>query len=201
MLGLIVLQLGLGIRISVLTRDPATLQEPPAWAGLVSYLGILLWAIAGVIALASGWRLRGAMRSRCSLFLMVGGGLSLLLAADDLLLLHESVVPHRLGVPEVAVLGFYGLFTLAHLATFRGLVAATGPRLLLTALSLFALSLVVDAAPALLFDPSTRIESVPELLVDGYYLLKDGAKLIGIMAWSGYYVQASRHLRAPTRSG
>jgi hypothetical protein len=93
------------------------------------------------------------------------GTLMLVFAADDALLLHETVGPYVLGIPEVAFFGCYaclGSWVLWLLSTRdRGAIL---PYLL--GGGFLAASVAVDL--------STE---------DAFFLLEDGAKLLGTLVW------------------
>ena len=169
----------------LLFMDPGAAAERSgdccaAYYGLMSNLGVLGWTLTAGATLFAAALLHGR-GARLAAFLPLGlaGAISLLFALDDLLTLHEVVLP-RLGVPQVLVLG-----TLAGLAGVYGLLQL---RLLLSwggagltlAFGLLAASLGVDV--------------VLEDHGDGVRVLEDVFKFVGIAAWLAFHVHAAARM-------
>ena len=189
---MLTVQFGLGLRLSDLMRDPAAVAAQPFYIGLGSHVGVLLWGAAATICLFSAGVLTpGSEAGTRRSFLNASGVLTLILALDDLFLLHEEVIPRFLGIPEMVVLGSYGLLVIAYLTRYRGVIARTDHYLLRLALTFFGLSLVLDMLPALFPDSSSMRDVLPPVLIDVHVLLEDGAKLFGIVSWLGYFGGAS----------
>jgi hypothetical protein len=161
-----------GVGVDFLLRDPAAVAKLPFYVGLLSNLGVLLWAAAagmlGLTCLAvrarEGW-------GREAAFFAGLGGLTALLAADDLFMLHEDAYRRVLPGPEHVVLGLEMLLLGAFVARFRARIASTAWLPLAAALGLLGLSAGVDLLESVLAAP---------------LLLEDGAKLVGIAAWAYY---------------
>lgn len=86
-----------------LVRDPLGVAREgdalPTYVGWLSGAGILLWAAAaGVLALAAWVRLRD--RRDLALSYAAVGLLTAVLAVDDILLMHDAVLPNLFGIPE-----------------------------------------------------------------------------------------------------
>lgn len=160
-----------------LTQDPATLLGYPSYLGLFSHLGIVLWAAAAAIAVFAWAVLRSSDRERARYFAFAGL-LSTLFAFDDLLLLHEEVLPHGVGIDEFVVMGAYGLLSLAFLIRHYARIVVEGPALLLAAVVSLGISVLLD-----LWDPS-----------DVNVLVEDGFKLLGIGCWLGHFGRAAARL-------
>ena len=106
------------VPVSVLLRDPnATAYDAQNqvmfYRGTISNLGILLWwAAASVYAFAAYLyrsRFGRATSSLTHAFLVYMAALTGLLALDDLFMIHEELLPVRLGVPEVSMYVLYGV--------------------------------------------------------------------------------------------
>jgi len=138
------------------------------------------------VSIFSGYLLRDCPdEGEVSRFLLSGGILTAILMFDDLLLLHEQLLPNRLYIPQNVVLASYALMTAAFLMRFpRFIIQHTNAPGLLLALGLFSVSVVVD-----LF--STRDRS--ELTVGNalWALGEDGTKLLGIVGWAAYFLGMS----------
>ena len=162
-----------------LMRDPASTHGSPLHVGLVSNLGVLVWFSAASVCLFTAAVLVATAR-RDALFFLASGLLTLVLALDDFLMLHEFI-GWALSVPEAAILGGYGLLTLGWFAIFWRAIRQTDHLLLVLALCLFAFSLLPDV-------PEIRALYFSERLMR---LLEDGGKLLGIVTWTAYFVQTS----------
>src|SRR5690606_13927345 len=90
-----------------------------------------------------------------------------------------------LGLPERTI--FYGLAAViaAYLVLFRRVILRTGPWMLLLSLAFLGLAVSAD----IFIQPWLA-------LGDERYLLEDGAKWLGIVAWSSFHVGASRRFLA-----
>jgi hypothetical protein len=154
-----------GRSVSFFTRDPLAELHAPLYTGVVSTVGALVWWSGGVVALAAAL----ALGSRRPAFapLLALAALTLALAFDDLFLVHEEVLPDIVGIPEKAVYAAYALAGAAFVVVFRPFLAKP-PRLpaLAAAVLLLGLSIFFD------------------VVAPGRHLLEDGAKLLGIVAWT-----------------
>ena len=183
-----------GVPISDLTRDVNAIAGVPLYAGLLSQIGILLWAAAAAICLFSAAVLPKDERRRpLRQFFVASGLLTLLLGLDDAFQLHEALLP-TLGVPDavmyVGIAGrvvFFGIAETALLVGYVGLVVlylvrfgpfirATDYVLLWIALLFFGISMALDV-----LDPSGI----------NPFLWEDGTKLVGIVSWLVYFARTS----------
>ena len=166
-----------------LFRDPLSAADTaaaegalccPSYFGLISNLGILLWAgTAAICVLASlVFNTRPQCRYLASFFLC-GGLLSGWLALDDLYQIHERT-PDPV---EVMIFAAYALFVLAYLVAFRRVIAASGSVLIGLSLAFFAVSVVVDS----LLAPGSLWQRVGE----------DGSKFMGIHLWAIFHLRAA----------
>lgn len=164
-------------------RDPAAAGGLPPYAGFFSHLGVLAWwgaAVAcGLAALVA--RLGPGLPSPLADAAAAGGGLSAVLALDDLLLVHEALLPLYAGLDERWALAAYGTAALAYLWRFRAVHLGRETGLLAASLALLAASLVIDLV---------------ELDGPKALLLEDGAKFAGICAWGLYHVRLAWALLA-----
>ena len=106
-----------------------------------------------------------------------GGVLSLALCLDDLLLLHESILPGW-GVPQVAVLGGYALAGLTYAFAQRRRVFSRDGGFLLLAFLLLGGSMAVDV---LLHSTQSRVVAA-----------EDGLKFVGIYAWLAFHIDLAQ---------
>jgi hypothetical protein len=170
----------LDIRISIFTRDPASLAHVPPYFGVFSHLGVLGWWTPVAICLFTA----RSVASRARAFLLASAALSALLCFDDLFMLHEEVFAVGLGVPQKLTYAVYMAMIAGYLILFRGYILAGDWGPLALALGVFALAVAVDVV----FPPRIPIVT----------FLEDGAKLIGVSLWAGYlWNECRRALRGP----
>jgi len=171
--GVVLLHEWRGIPFGHLTRDSAHTTGAPTYLGLLSHAGILLWAAAATVCFFSATLLLARRPENPSTrrFLCASGFFTAVLVLDDLFLLHERVTPEALAYGGYAVLAALYLFT------FRRDILATDYLLLALSLCLFALSIAIDVfLPVPIADP---------------YLVEDGVKFAGIVAWLVYFTRVS----------
>jgi hypothetical protein len=177
-----------GIPIAQFTRDPAAITGTPPFYGLLSNLGIVLWAGTTTLCFFCAHLLRrvGAPASRTAFFL-TGGCLTLLLLVDDLFLMHEYAASRYLFLSELVVYAVYALLGLSWFVYFRTTILQQEPVVLLLACSFFALSIMVD-----LPFPGKKVTNM-------LMLLEDGTKWLGIVSWLEYWWIAARTTLEPIR--
>lgn len=171
-----------GVAPELLTRDIVSIAQLPAYFGMFSQIGLLLWAASAAICFFSANLLaRQGQNSRLYRFLLMSGWLTLLIGLDDVFLLHEDIFPRR-GIPEIFVVGVYGICALLYLFKFSKLIFKTEYVLFLLALCFFAVSLLLD-----IILPSDF----------HYVVFEDGAKLLGIVFWTTYFCRTAFSLSSP----
>jgi hypothetical protein len=167
----------------VLLRDPAAAFDFAPSAGLFSHLGVLAMAGMGAICLFSVLVLPRGAHDRGMLAYV--GGLALLLAVDDLFMLHEGILPRVAGIPEHVTLGIY-------VALMLGLMWRIGGPLFTRDWLGFwvaAAFLVVMLGTDLLFEVATPAS----------FLVEETAKLSGFVLWSAFWIAcAGRAVRGQT---
>jgi len=133
----------LGYPAELLTPDPNTVAGQPAYVGLFSTLGVMLWGAASAVCFLAAAAVRRAGRGTRVAFLVATGALCLVAGVDDAALFHENVAP-RLGVPQAVVLAVYAAAGAGWLLYFRGVLRASGPVLPAVFMGCFAVMVVVD---------------------------------------------------------
>ena len=162
-----------------LTRDVATLAGVNPMTGVLSNLGILLWAATASVSLfaaALAWR---RAETRQALFLACFAGLTLVLLFDDFFLFHDYILPAYLGLRERYVMLAYLILTAGLLSGFRNEIFEGDFFMLGLALCFFAVSVGFDRVH---FAGNAR---------SWLFLAEDGAKFLGIVSWSGYFIRHS----------
>ena len=176
------LRVAADIPVGALTRDRVQLLGGPFYAGLYSTLGLLMWAATAAVCLFAASMLRGggggggrARREPRNMF-AGAAAVTLLLLADDMLLVHEIVFPRYLGVRDEVMLALLGSAALAFLFRYRRLIVERRCGYMAATMAFFAASLAFDAI-------------VPDGAFGGQYLIEDGFKMLGIAAWSSFWIQ------------
>lgn len=149
-----------------LVRDPAPYLGTPLHVGLLSTIGVLLWAAAAALALAAAVA-DGRLR--------IVAAVSALCAIDDAFLLHEEVWPQLTGLPEELALLPYavlGVLLLRRLSTLE----ATPRRTFTLAVGVLGLSVVLD----LIGSPLGLLSGTAD---DARNLTEELVKLGGITLW------------------
>ncbi len=169
------------VPLADLTRDAVAVTNGLPWHGLLSQIGVFFWAGAGTVCVLL-WTSATSLGfdRRLANFGLFSALLTILLALDDTLMLHERVLPIWFGVPEKATFATYIALALAHFYYFRGVIIRTDMKLLILSLAMFAASLVVDFN----HKPSDGGNLI--------YLAEDGTKFAGIVAWFGYFFVNTR---------
>lgn len=179
----ILIRLITGIAIAEFTRDPLGFTGIPVYTGSISNLGVMIWSGAVAICFFSWSILRSvAVADQTTKLLLAGGIVTLVLALDDLFMLHEVVFPDNLGVPEEIVYASYAALILWLLIAFRKTILQSSFLLLVLAILGFGISIASDAV-------------APYVAIPAMYLFEDGGKLFGIVSWASYFTLVSaRHI-------
>lgn len=169
-----------GVPIQYLTQDPAAITGAPFYVGLFSNISVLFWCASAAVCFFSFLALKESVNNReFSSFCLFSGFVTTLLLLDDFFLLHESVFPKYLNIPEKLVYAGYGIIILLYLLRFRVVILKTEFLPLLLAFSFFGLSGTIDL-----------LQQEFSLLRAGLQsLLEDGIKLLGIVSWCTYFVR------------
>jgi hypothetical protein len=169
-----------GNSIGVLLRDANAIAEQPQYFGAIDYAEVLLMSGGACISLFTA----ALKRDRHVLFLALGGILSLLLALDNLYMLHESA--WRFHLNEHVIFGLYGLLLVLMVVTNFRRFLHTPFILLGIGTGLFAAAILVDAIP---------LGAIP--LPRGF---EDCLELVGTCFWSAYFVKCSRDVLRDRRT-
>lgn len=166
------------VAVEYITRDPAAIANHPIYYGALSNLGVLLW-MASATACLVGALVAKTLSARGEIVGFFSGfaGLSAMLCMDDLFLIHEEILPNKLGISENVLFVFYAIALLFLLLRFRKILLRTQPILLALSLCLFSMSMSSDLIPAL--------ASLPR---DNTFALEDGSKFVAIFAWFSYFL-------------
>lgn len=165
---------GGSIETMELLSDPAELTGAPWYLGALSSITLLVWAAGAALHLVAGTALRGRT-GRLGAALLCLGAITVVLALDDLLLLHEIFFPWVLGTPEVVTFALYavGIGGVVMVAR-RELMAQPEVGVLALALVALGASVVLDVV-----GPDLTLRRVVE----------EGLKLLGALAWALFPAQ------------
>jgi len=176
----------LALEVRIFTQDATALAKVHPLAGVLSSLGILLWWTSTSIWFFCATLGEPAVTARQRRFCLSSAGLSGYLALDDLFQIHESLAPVYLGVPEKGVYALLGLAVAVYLLVFRAELLNRRGLLLLGALGLLAASVLVDSLDSWLWR-----------MGHWTYLLEDGFKWMGIVAWAAFCIAWCRQALVP----
>ena len=154
-------------------RDPSASAGDSPFEGVISNLGALLWCATAAVCFFCFGVLRRTRAREAARFFLFTGALTLALLIDDFFLMHEYVFPKLFGMSELVLFTGYGLAVAFIIVKFRTFIQGTSFIFLLLALGFFGLSLAIDL-----------------LTVGSLPIVEDGAKLLGIVSWLGYFVTA-----------
>jgi hypothetical protein len=165
-----------GTPLDILFRDPIAVAEVSYSTGIFSHIGAMVWCASASVCIFGGiLLLRSGVREQ-GLFLLWSGGLSTVLLIDDLFMIHDGLFEFVIGVSDKIPVAAYGMLLLWILWRFRRTILNSRWKLLAAAMVFFGVSVVEDAL--------TTVRG------DLHYLVEDGFKFLGIVAWFGYF---SRH--------
>lgn len=170
---------------SCLFRDLFLLARVPVYFGLFSNLGVFCWCVAATVSLfTAAVALPLSESKKLAKFLLCSGLLTLWLAIDDFFMLHEYLIPIRLGIAEEAIFVVYGAVTALYFLKFQKIFLRTNLTFFVIALIFLGASLGIDKF----------LDQLPFLsaaVVEQEYLIEDGLKLLGIITWLFYFVETS----------
>jgi len=158
-----------------LLRDPAAVLNVSPAIGVLSYLGAFSIGVAAAVCLFAARHVRQARG-----LLTFAGMLSAVLAADDLLMLHEHVGPRTFGIPEPLFLAAYALAALSMLWIYRQQLAPQRAPMLWLAFGCLTLSAGVDVLSQLLALEEGRV-----------VIAEDVLKLFGWLIWASFWIGRS----------
>ncbi|TYP85257.1 hypothetical protein BD830_101216 [Maritimibacter alkaliphilus HTCC2654] len=158
-----------------------------AYFGVMSNIGVIYWIVGATAAACAAIVLRASgAPSRTVAFMTSAGLLTAALGLDDLLLLHERILP-KLGIPQKAILLAYALAGVAYVAAFFRDIRSRD----FSVLCLGILALVVSLGIDVVFSEQT----------DQMKIAEDIAKFFGIAGWTGFHwLRAIAEMRERARS-
>jgi len=121
--------------IEHIMRDPAAITNPPAYTGLVSNIGVLLWTSCAALCLFTASMLkRQTVHVHWVSFLVYAGLLTAFLCLDDFFMFHDRIIPDFFNLSEKYLFAIYGIVTGDFLIRHRKLILKTEYLFLMLAL-------------------------------------------------------------------
>ena len=165
-----------------LTKDAADVIGHPAYFGLLSSWSSMLWMATAAICLftaAVTWK-DASDRPRLR-FLFFSGLLSLMIAVDDMFLLHDRILSRGLGISEIVFYILYAFLMFGYLIVFFRQIARSDYILFWIAFFFLAFSRGFYKLLPFLREFNTT---------------NDIFKYFGIVFWLAFFVRtAAKHLR------
>ena len=177
------------VGITLFTQDPgavATSQEfggsinenLSPFVGIISQIGILSWSMTASLCIFCSAIIyqKKDLSNNLAYFLGFFGFVTSILLLDDLLLLHELILPLLFKIPEEFVYLCYGSLIIWGLIRFKTVILQTEWIILLLSFLWFGCSIFIDSF------------SFYSYLKDLEYFLEDAFKLFGIVSWFYYFL-------------
>ncbi len=165
-----------------LAKDAADVIGYPPYFGMLSSWSSMLWMATATICIFTAmitWK--NSSDRAIWRFLFFSGLLNLLIAVDDLYLLHDRILPRLLGAPEAVFYLLYLLLMIGYLIVFIRQIARSDYILFWTAFFFLAFS-------------RGFYNLIPFLRE--YYTANDILKYFGIVFWLAFFARtAAKHLR------
>jgi hypothetical protein len=155
-----------GFSLEDIVRDPAQMTGQSSFLGFVSNVGVWLWVCSGAVCLFSAGLGGFAGDQKQKQLLILIGVLSLVLAVDDLFLLHDRYLPQR---PVFIV---YAFFTLTLLVRYFKNIMEIEGFAFLSAGGLLATSIFIDLNQRKIPFDYGQVQTVEE-----------GFKFVGAASW------------------
>ncbi|MGH2568935.1 MAG: hypothetical protein ACRDGA_11400 [Bacteroidota bacterium] len=183
--GIVAIGLRTGTRLDHLVIDPVDVDYlMPAYIGMLSHLGVMLWAGSAAVCLFGANLLLRSWSSGLDVkesgrFLLASGLVASGLMLDDALLLHDRVFPWTFHIHELVVFAVYLGVVLLYLYRFaRKILESEYLLLLISGTCLFIMVLMDHLLPF------TPLET----------FFEDSLKFLGIVFFFAYYARTANAL-------
>lgn len=162
-------------RAGELLMDPSFSIGSAWYTGLVSNLGILTWTVAAFAAFGGAWMCSLGGRDSARRFLIGGGLVGSVMLLDDLFQFHAILLPGELGIPKMLCQALIGIGVAGWIITQRHQIRRTHVHVLLASFGALGISFLIDS----------KVGPAPG---EGWNIIEDGAKFLGVLAWATYFV-------------
>lgn len=179
---LLVCVLQQAVPAQILTRDIFITTQAPVYTGLISNIGILNWCISCVICVFTWFLIKpnNSHEKKVKAFIAWSGLICFSMMVDDFFMLHETVIPTYIGIPEKLIVLAELAWVIFHLFYFKKIILKATPfKILGLSLLWFVISLSVDILPL-----NVTYTGYQSNLI---FILEDGSKLMGIVTWCFYF--------------
>ncbi len=161
------------IEPGLVLRDLIQTCNYPIGVGMISNLGVLLWA--GAAAVTSFVVFSGLVKnSSWNLFLKFGAYSSMLLCLDDFFLLHDRYISQDILYSAYVIFGIYLL------SRFRGLILSSSSISFLAAIFFLGLSVISDI-----------FQDFMPVSYETVQIFEEAFKFLGISCWLSFWSLAS----------
>ncbi len=174
------------IHFSMLSEDPIQLLNGEPYVGIITRVGIIIWAATFAILLYSSKISSIQKKPKQQTSLLIWAGLlTLFLLLDDSFMLHDVIFPEYLNINEKVFFSFYSLSVIALFYFYYKEILNSDYVLLILAFVLLGASALTDMA--LRFG----------ITIPYSYAIEDGSKFLGIIAWFSYFTRTSYNYIKP----
>lgn len=161
-----------------LTANPISLLDLPFYQGILQRIGVILWGGTVLITLFSFSILKSSENLKdIKKFLLYSGIFFGYFLMDELLLIHNFILPKVFNIHQLIVLIVYVILTVLFLLKFRNLIKKNNISLFAVAVTFLGLSVLVDI-----------LSYLNVVRFSFRYLLDDGLKFLGIANLFIYYL-------------
>lgn len=161
-----------------LTANPISLLDLPFYQGILQRIGVILWGGTVLITLFSFSILKSSENLKdIKKFLLYSGIFFGYFLMDELLLIHNFILPKVFNIHQLIVLIVYVILTVLFLYKFRNFIKKNNISLFAIAVTFLGLSVLVDI-----------LSYLNVVRFSFRYLLDDGLKFLGIANLFIYYL-------------
>lgn len=171
------------IPIPMLTANPISFLKAPFYQGILHRLGLMFWSFIVIINLFTYTIIKNKnYSSEETSFLLFSSLFFGFFMFDEMLLIHNDILPKLIGIHQLIVLIIYTIVALIFLLSFKKTILKNFPVLFLSAISLLALSMMID------------IFSYLKIIKFSFrYFLDDSLKFLGIFNLFIYFFIFNRN--------
>ena len=160
-----------------LTANPLSKFNMPFYQGILQRMGLILWGFVVILPLFTYSVLGSSdILGETRRFLIFSGVFFGYFLFDELLLIHNFILPKILYIHQLPVLILYAAATLFFLLRFRKILRIYYLWVFVIAISFLGLSMIIDI-----------LSYLKVIRFSFRYLLDDGAKFLGIFNLFIYY--------------
>lgn len=167
-----------------LTANPLSQFNIPFYQGILQRIGLILWGFVVILPLFTYSVLDSSNILReTKRFLLFSGVFFGYFLIDELLLIHNFIVPKILNVHQLLILILYVAANLFFLLRFRKILCINYLWIFMIAISFLGLSMIIDI-----------LSYLKVIHFEIRYFLDDGAKFLGIFNLFIYYLFYCKYL-------